>query len=639
LSKQLNVETKSLIINITHQEVTKMQKHGVHNLRDRYVSCSTFQQSGKFGRLFPGLPAHEPNPRDLVALGVKGGPMDEGQSDPRPDSRTIPAGFTFLGQLIDHDITFDPTSSLERQNDPSAIRNFRTPLLELDCVYGSGPGASPYLYDQTDPDKLLTGTLENPADLPRNSQKTALIGDPRNDENLIVSQLQLAFLKLHNAVVDYLRAQGVASAQVFKEAQRLVRWHYQWVVVHEFLPLTIGQFLVDEILRDGPSYYQPGPRPFMPVEFSVAAYRFGHSQVRAAYKVNEAITQELFDLPFFAPIQPHQVIDWTNFFHITSSNPPQFSRQIDAKLSRTLLDLQPPIVSADAPAERRSLAVRNLMRGASFDLPSGQTVAKAMGLTPLSDEELGLATWDGFKEAAPLWFYILKEAEVQTGGETLGQVGGRIVGEVLIGLLQADPMSYFNLEPRWQPNQDIAPEGRMVDLLKFAGVGPASKPTTTSESTPSAVTNNNLADLEILVNTELAASKIESAPAQMDPKPLAGQPRLRDLEIVPADADTPPKFLRDGRPFDVRLTLDLTETEVPDNTPLTYAKPLNNGGPRLIISQARDTFTPADTFVINMSGQALSSGLYRLEASVTLKVLPNGPDLTTHPEGTLVQVY
>jgi hypothetical protein len=620
-----------------------MQKHGVHYLRDSYVSCSPFQQSGKFGRLFPGLPAHEPKQPDLVAIGLKGGPMDEGSLDPPPDSSTIPAGFTFFGQFIDHDITFDPTSSLERQNDPTAIRNFRTPLLELDCVYGSGPGANPHLYDRRDPDKLLIGTPDNPQDLPRNRQGTALIGDPRNDENLIVSQLQLAFLKFHNAVVDYLREEGIEPKNLFKEAQRLVRWHYQWLVVHEFLPLIIGQHLVDEILRDGPRYYHPATTPFMPVEFSVATYRFGHSQVRAAYKVNEEITMELFDLPFFAPIQPEQLVDWSNFFHISSSNPPQFSRRIDTKLSQTLLDLQPPIVSPDAPPERRSLAVRNLIRGTSFDLPSGQTVAKAMGLTPLSDAELGLSPGG----AAPLWFYILKEAEVQTGGETLGQVGGRIVGEVLIGLLKADPMSYFNLEPRWYPDPDIAPEGRIVDLLKFAGVVPVASAPGSTETVPAAAAVNRLADLETLVNKELSSAKVEvagSVPVGMITPPSAGQPHLRELEIISASTNTSSSFLRDGQPFDVRLTLDLTETDVPGNGPLgyaatTYAKPLNNGGPRLIVSQARDTFTPADTFVINMAGRALTSGLYRLEASVTLTLLPNGPDLTTHPEGTLVQVY
>ena len=448
-----------------------MHKHGSHHLRDTHVPCSPFQPWGRFGRLFPTLPAHEPAEQDLITLGMAGGRLDEGSSDARPDSETIPAGFTFLGQFIDHDITFDPTSDFDRQNDPTALRNFRTPLLELDSVYGAGPGANPYLYDQqNDPDKLLIGSDDNPNDLPRNSQGVALIGDPRNDENLIISQLHLAFLKFHNALVDLLRGRHPAPKNIFNEAQRLVRWHYQWMIVHRFLPLIVGRHLVEEILRDGLSYYRPGLVPFIPVEFSVAAYRFGHSQVRAVYKINEEMTSELFDLPFFAPIQPHQVIDWSNFFHISSTASPQFSRKIDSKLVRPLLNLKPPIVPPGTPPERRSLAVRNLKRGASFNLPAGQTIARAMGLKPLSDEELGLTDLKSFRGAAPLWFYILKEAEIQTNGEVLGQVGGRMVGEVLLGLLKADPMSYLNLEPRWEPDPAIAPKGRFAELLKFAGV-------------------------------------------------------------------------------------------------------------------------------------------------------------------------
>lgn len=628
-----------------------MRKHGIHHLRDGHIPCSPFTQQGKFGRLFPTLPAHQPDAGDLEALGAKGGPMDEGSHDTPPDSATIPAGFTFLGQLIDHDITFDPTSSLERQNDPTAIHNFRTPLLELDCVYGSGPGANPHLYDQDDPDKLLVGTPENPNDLPRNRQGTALIGDPRNDENLIVSQLQLAFLKLHNAVVDYLREQGMAPQKVFEEAQRLVRWHYQWIIVHEFLPLIVGRHLVDDILLDGPKYYQPGQIPFIPVEFSVAAYRFGHSQVRAVYKVNEQVTQELFDLPFFAPIQPDQVVDWSNFFHISSSNPPQFSRRIDAKLTRTLLDLQAPIVPDGAPAGQRSLAVRNLIRGASFSLPAGQTVAKAMGLKPLTDEELGLADLDlpgqGFKGEAPLWFYILKEAEAQTNGETLGQVGGRIVGEVLLGLLKADPMSYFNLEPRWQPDPAIAPNGQFVDMLGFAGVNLTSSPAATPEPTPALISENKYVDLITFTDAEPLSSPAVAAepePAPAATKHLAGQICLRELEILATNGDTAPNLLHHDSPFDMRLKLDLTgATLSDDDTSLsyiatTYAKRLDNGS-RQIIGKVHDLISSTNTFVINIASKGLPAGLYRLETVVALNRRPDEPGLTALLEGGLLQVY
>jgi len=170
-------------------------------------------------------------------------------------------------------MTFDPTSSLERQVDLEAVSNFRIPALELDNLYGSGRAASPHLYDQSSPGSIkLLADAAAPKDLPRNTQNTALIGDPRNDENLIVSQLHLAFLKFHNAAVDQVLDEGIRNPnEAFDEAQRLVRWHYQWIILHEFLPATVGQSLVDEILKKGRRFYKWRNAPFIPVEFSVAA--------------------------------------------------------------------------------------------------------------------------------------------------------------------------------------------------------------------------------------------------------------------------------------------------------------------------------------------------------------------------------
>ena len=176
---------------------------------------------------------------------------DPAKSANNPDNPAMTAGFTFLGQFVDHDMTFDPTSSLARRQDPEAIRNFRIPALDLDNVYGGGPGASPHLYDATvdgGRTTLLVEEIPGSAavsvdgstrfDLPRNSQLTALLGDPRNDENLIVSQFHLALLRFHNRVVDDVKAElgaGYTAGEIFAEAQRVVRWHYQWLVLHEFL--------------------------------------------------------------------------------------------------------------------------------------------------------------------------------------------------------------------------------------------------------------------------------------------------------------------------------------------------------------------------------------------------------------------
>lgn len=465
-----------------------MRRHGTAFQRGiEHVPCSPFARPGVFGRLFPTLPSYDFAEDLLVKLGQKGGIMDAGTADP-VDNPKIPAGMVFLGQFIDHDITFDPTSSLERQNDPEAIHNFRTPLLELDSVYGSGPEATPYLYqkfngrrpnpaEQNDPAKLLIGSNDERElnDLPRNGQGVALIGDPRNDENLIISQLHLAFLKFHNNVVDYVREQGVPEANVFEEAQRLVRWHYQWIIVHEFLPLIIGQKAVNDILEHGRQYYFFKDEPFIPVEFAVAAYRFGHSQIRAQFTINEKLRDiKLFpDLSSgFEPVPAAKTIDWSFFFAVNPHQQPQASKKIDSKLASVLFDL--PFVRDERP-ERRSLAARNLLRSESFALPWGQRIAKALRATPLSDAELGL-TAIGFPAGrAPLWYYILKEAEVQCNGEHLGEVGGRIVGEVLIGLLQGDFKSYLSHDPCWEPVLPAASPGSftMADLLRFAGVAPA----------------------------------------------------------------------------------------------------------------------------------------------------------------------
>jgi Animal haem peroxidase len=294
-------------------------RHGHFNFGEENPPRSTYHSQGKFGRLFPSLPpfaADTPTMREaLNDIGQAGGIMDanDDMSDPitsitdptkslnNPDNPDLSAGFTFLGQFLDHDLTFDPTSSLERQQDPEAIANFRTPLLELDSVYGSGPNPSPHLYDRTvqDERKFYIEEIPNSAtktrdgstkfDLPRNGQLTALIGDPRNDENLIVSQLQLAFLKFHNAAADFVRTEIpdlTTPGERFAEAQRLVRWHYQWIIVHEFLPKTCGQEVVDDVLQNGRKFYGWNKEPFIPVEFSVGSYRFGHSQVRPSYRAN-----------------------------------------------------------------------------------------------------------------------------------------------------------------------------------------------------------------------------------------------------------------------------------------------------------------------------------------------------------------
>ena len=452
-----------------------MQSHGGVELRGAENVPHSSINSGRFGRMFRRLPPMPPlEDSALQDLAAQMREEPPGAENPR-----IPAGYTYLGQFIDHDITFDPVSSLQRQNDPDALHSFRTPRYDLDSVYGSGPADEPFMYQKTSGGtRMFFEPNKNTIlDLPRNSEDVALIGDPRNDENTIVGQLHLTFLKLHNAIhQQVLFDTAVPPERKFEEAQQRLRWHYQWVVVHDYLPRVCGDEVANLLFSTPPDsgapeirleFYNPKSEPFMPVEYSAAAFRFGHSQVRATYHLNEIVrdtpifvpdppANELADLRGFRRLPSFWTIDWGLYFVIDGSQP-QLSNRIDSKLTPALFDL---------PASGGSLAFRNLKRGLALGLPSGQDVARFLEIPRvLTGAELGAP------EPTPLWFYILKESELVANGEHLGPVGARIVAEVLLGLLKGDPKSWFNIQPTWRPTlPDAAGDGRftMADLLKVA---------------------------------------------------------------------------------------------------------------------------------------------------------------------------
>jgi hypothetical protein len=463
----------------------------------------------RFGRMFPDLPPFVPaddrrraalsdigrpgglmDAKDDLAVGPVNLITDPNQSLVNRDNPTHTAGTTFLGQFLDHDMTFDTTSVLGVPTSPEGTVNHRTPALDLDSVYGGGPAASPTLY-QPDRIKLRIESGGLFEDVPRNSDGSAIIADPRNDENAIISGLQAAFILFHNRVVDQLRGQGVAENLLFARARRLVTWHYQWIIVHQFLGEVVGADVVQDILRNGRRYYRPEPGPaFIPVEFQGGAYRFGHSMVRPSYRLNLAGNPDgsaffgfIFDPAGDFEADPSDLrggvrsrrrfVGWQTFFRFNDTDV-RTNKRIDTKISTPLFRLPlGAIATGDPPL---ALPQRNLLRQLTWSLPAGQRIAQVMGAPMLLVSELagyGVA----LENQTPLWYYVLAEAERLADGLRLGPVGGRIVGEVFIGLLQLDPNSYLAAAPTWRPTLLTQTPGdfRMTDLLRFARVDPASR--------------------------------------------------------------------------------------------------------------------------------------------------------------------
>jgi Animal haem peroxidase len=426
----------------------------------------------------------------------------------------IPAGFTYVGQFVDHDITLDVHSNLDVATNAEKINNMRSPSLDLDSLYARGPALDPFLYDFPDAASPSTaikfalgsnqqngpggpgGNAGQPGmvqksdfDLPRihnplspaGGSLTAVIGDPRNDENLIVSQFHHAMLRFHNRVVDDLVTQGFGG-DIFVEAKRLVTHHYQWAVVHDFLPRICGAAAVNSAMQSVVAL--PGSPFRMPVEFSVAAYRFGHSMIRDRYWLNfNFIDQPLSDAFAFIrkphlPVRSNWVIDFNAFFE-TGVPVPVFNRarKIDSVLANGLEAL--PGFSGMMAV----LARRNLLRGLALGLPSGQAMAALFGLAPLTPAQLtaGLpanevallrASGGLLLKKTPLWYYVLREAAVARQGDQLGPVGAAIVARTFVQMLKRDGSSYLHWPGGFAPGlpSRVAGQFNFADLVTFAGV-------------------------------------------------------------------------------------------------------------------------------------------------------------------------
>lgn len=438
---------------LMNQPATSIRSHCLSPARAK-VAIDAPLGPATYARMFPELPSFQADEQFLHALGRAGGVCDCGDVGDSPESLgDTAAGWPILGQFVAHDITAD-RSTLRSHANTAELRNARSPQLDLECLYGDGPTGNPFLFQRDDPAKFLLGS--NGADVQRNAEGIAVIGDPRNDSHMLMSQLHLAMLKAHNALVDEARRTGVTENLVFDHAARQMRWHYQWIILNEFLPALVGKTLVDELLREGPRWFRVRGG-FIPLEFADAAYRYGHAQIRHRYMLNlQTDPVPLFpDLLGFRPVPPERTVDWKLFFDAPGATSAQRSKKIDGKLVRALIALPVAVTGECEIEDYHSLAVRDLQRGQGVGLPSGEAVARHMGIFPLTAEQVGIAS-TGWQGETPLWYYILREAAACTGGHRLGPVGGRIVTEVLVGLIDEDATSYRNSHRDWRPQTTLS---------------------------------------------------------------------------------------------------------------------------------------------------------------------------------------
>jgi hypothetical protein len=494
-------------------------------LRGRHVI-----RPNRFGRLFPNLPPFALGGAGLETalreLGRPGGPMDARDNlaagpvllitDPansatNRDNPNQTAGVTFFGQFLDHDFTFDLNSRLGVPAVPEESPNQRSPALDLDSVYGGGPARSPELYERRNRRAGARLRIESGGlfeDLPRTRTNVAIVGDPRNDENLIISGFHAAMIKFHNNVVDLVAARHRRDEpeEIYRRARRIVTWHYQWIVVNEFLPLVIGRRRVDRLLANRERVF-PTRVPFIPVEFQGAAYRMGHSMVRPSYRANfngiRGPDPSIAGAPFFGMIfdpagegqadpvdlrgftrAPRRFVGWQTFFRFDAASF-RPNKRLDTTISTALFTLPLQTIPGEE-SNPVSLPHRNLLRHVTWGIPSGQAIAGEIGAAPLTRADLADVQPLGLADSTPLWFYILREADRQHDGLHLGDVGADIVGRVFVGMLQLDRDSYLAQAPRWRPTLpdrfgNVTGEFAITDLLTFAGVvdrGPGSPPTT-----------------------------------------------------------------------------------------------------------------------------------------------------------------
>ena len=462
------------------------------------------EPQGHYSRLFarPAKPVSPDEEDKLIELGQAMLYKIE-----REGTLTPRVGYTYFGQFIGHDLTHDSTPLEGPYAEPELTPNYRTPSFDLDHIYGGGPAKAPFLYEGSQGEESFKIGATTPEgylrDLPM-GHGTVLAGDlqdTRNLDNLILRQLHVVFLKFHNEAIRQLGSnpptitgiENLGPGTLFERAQRLVRWNYQWIIRHDFLPRIVHPEIWNYQERRIPSQPTPGESYSVPIEFSLAAFRFGHSMVRNAYRLNcrkkRVLIGELMALGQKAsPIPDDYLLEWGTFFDgLPTSGPPASSNFLDTSVSEAMHGLSPSTIRLAnrlEPPHPSNLPIRTLLRGARAGLPSGQEVADALfaqGKIKSSDRltaaQLAEDTCDlsgtvlrsiGLEQNTPLFYYLLKEAELNAAGLTLGPAGSHIVSEVLQRALETDPDGYMStVGPKWPLPSWLFPGGtkRIVNSL------------------------------------------------------------------------------------------------------------------------------------------------------------------------------
>ena len=474
-----------------------------------------------FGTMFPQLPAFRYSDQaaaDLAATMRNAAPdppgIDRGTPD---DSAALPAEYTYLGQFIDHNLDFDETGQPAADLNPSSLTNFESFRFDLNNLFGGGPAADPQLYAADRRHLLVSGTLGEPRwdgyptvtgndgvyDLARDPLTgQAIAVEPRDDDNQIISQITAAFAAFYNDFVD----RGDSYAQ----ARRLTEEYYQEIVLTDVLPAYVGQGTIDEYLgadRAGRVTLHTPDFPsaaYTPVEFSVGAYRFGHSLVRDNYHINDIFPAtadiddnvRIFDVGHFqagdlsgggplpgpdgsaqtgcssASLCPwpnpagHQ-IQWKYFVPELDANPDDpginYARQTQPAISPALFDLPsetiPGCTDAADPVCNGSgdLIARDFARGDHDGLASGQDIARALGCDVIPATSINPTADAVFDSGTPLLYYVL--AEAKSAGRVLGCVGRKIVAETFLRVLWDTPGSILHTGFRPDPELvELAPE-------------------------------------------------------------------------------------------------------------------------------------------------------------------------------------